>query len=67
MCTPALPNPMPAKVAAIAMSPRAFASSPCRTARRKEPASRLRDFSAHMSEIGLDPQYGTRLSGVFRS
>ena len=56
MCTPALPKPMPAKVAAMAMSERAWTSSPCRTARRNDPASRLSAFSDHMSEIGLDPQ-----------
>ena len=45
-----------AKVEAIAMSARACSSSPCRTAFRNEPASSDSAFSAHMSEIGLEPQ-----------
>ena len=67
MCTPALPKPSPAKVAASAISWRASASSPWCTARRKAVASRDIAFSDHMSEIGLAPQYGTRCSGCFLS
>ncbi len=56
MCTPALPKPIPAKVAAIAMSIRAASSSPSRTARRNEVASSDIAFSDHMSATGLEPQ-----------
>jgi hypothetical protein len=56
MCTPALPKPIPANVAASAMSVRASRLSPSCTAERKEaPSSRIA-FSDHMSAIGLDPQ-----------
>ncbi len=67
MCTPALPNPMPANVAAMAMSARAWASSPRRTAVRNDVASSRMARSDHMSETGFEPQYGTRCSGRFRS
>ena len=63
MCTPALPKPIPANVAARAMSARAPSSSPSRTALRNEPASSPIAFSDHMSEMGFAPQYGTRCSG----
>jgi len=56
MWTPALPNPMPANVAAMAMDARASLFWPSRTASRNEPASRPSAFSDHMSAIGLDPQ-----------
>ena len=56
MCTPALPNPSPANVAAIAISSRAGWSSPSRTARRNAPESSDIAFSDHMSAIGLAPQ-----------
>ena len=56
MCTPALPKPSPAKVAAIAICSRAAVSSPSLTAVRNAPASRLIAFSDHMSAIGLAPQ-----------
>ena len=67
MCTPALPKPIPAKVAAIAMSIRASTSSPSRTAVRKDCASSDRAFSDHMSATGLAPQYGTRWSALLRA
>ena len=56
MCTPALPKPSPAKVAAIAICSRASVSAPSLTARRKAPASSDIAFSDHMSAIGLAPQ-----------
>src|SRR4051794_684834 len=68
VCTPELPKPMPAKVAAIAMSMRASTSSPPRwTAVRNERASSVIDFSHQRSETGFDPQYVTRSSGFLRS
>jgi hypothetical protein len=45
----------------------AWSSSPCRTAVRNEPASSDSAFSDHMSEIGFEPQYGTRCCGALRS
>jgi hypothetical protein len=67
MCTPALPNPRPAKVAAMAMSERACRLPPSRTAVVNARASSPRAFSDHMSETGFEPQYGTRSSGRLRS
>ena len=40
----------------MAICARASSSSPWRTARRKDSASRLSAFSDHMSAIGLEPQ-----------
>ena len=56
MCTPAFPNPMPAKVAASAICSRAGASEPSRTAVRNDEASSRSAFSDHMSAIGFAPQ-----------
>jgi hypothetical protein len=56
MCTPALPKPSPAKVAAVATSVRASRSSPWLTARRKDPAMSASARSDQTSEIGFDPQ-----------
>ena len=56
MCTPELPNPMPAKVAASIMLLRASRFDPSCTAVRNEAATSARAFSLHRSEIGLDPQ-----------
>src|SRR5918999_2276301 len=68
MCTPELPKPMPANVAAVIMFDRASTSSAPRcTAARKDCASRPSDFSHHRSDTGLEPQYVTRSSGFFRS
>ena len=56
MCTPALPNPSPAKVAASAICSRTSMSPPSLTAERNDPASSDSAFSDHMSAIGLAPQ-----------
>ena len=56
MCTPALPNPMPANVAASIMLLRASRFAPSRTAVRNEAAISASAFSLHRSETGLDPQ-----------
>jgi hypothetical protein len=53
MCTPALPKPMPADVAAMAMFIRASTSSPSRTAVRKDRASSCSAFSDRMSATGF--------------
>jgi hypothetical protein len=58
---------MPAKVAARAMSVRAWSSSPCCTARRNEPDSSDSARSDHRSEIGFEPQYGTRWAAALCS
>ena len=55
MCTPALPNPIPAKDAASSMSVRAARSSPVSTARRNERDSSGSAFSMKASETGLFP------------
>ncbi len=55
MCTPALPNPMPANVAASIMSVRASRSPPFNTALRNDLASRCSAFSVQVSEIGFAP------------
>ena len=56
MCTPELPNPMPANVAASIMLLRACTSEPLPNAVRKDWASSVSAFSHHRSETGLEPQ-----------
>src|SRR4051812_32749486 len=68
MCTPELPKPMPANVAAIIMFDRAsMSSAPLCTAVRKDCASSDIAFSHHRSDTGFEPQYVTRSSGFLRS
>ena len=67
MCTPALPKPSPANVAAIAIASRALTSEPSRTAAGSAHESSCNDLSANMSARGLEPQYGTRSSGRLRA
>ena len=67
MCTPELPKPIPAKVAAIIMFERASRLSPSCTAVRNDCAMRPIAFSHHRSDTGLEPQYVTRSSGFLRS
>ncbi len=57
-CTPALPNPMPAKDAASTMPPCASSSSGCSTARTRWPATIRIACSDQRSLIGLAPWYG---------
>src|SRR3978361_2137331 len=64
MCTPALPKPSPAKVAAMAICRRACSSEPSRTAVRKLSASRLIAFSAHMSATGVAQSEGLAPPGM---
>jgi hypothetical protein len=57
MCTPELPKPIPANVAAIIMSERASTSSPPRcTALRNDFAMSAIDFSHQRSDTGFEPQ-----------
>ncbi|WP_067827389.1 hypothetical protein [Actinomadura kijaniata] len=49
------------------MSARARRSPSSRTAARNDRATSARDRSAHMSEIGFAPRYGTRRSGGLRA
>ncbi len=56
MCTPELPKPIPAKVAAIIMLLRASRLSPSWTAVRNEVAISCSARSHHRSETGFDPQ-----------
>ena len=66
MCTPALPKPIPAKVAAIIIFVRASMPPSC-TAVRNDSAISCNDRSAHRSDTGFAPQYVTRSSGCLRS
>src|SRR3954447_2369071 len=65
-CTPALPKPRPAYVAASIIALRAGTSVPSRTAVRNEPATSASARSHHRSDTGLLPQYATRDSGALR-
>jgi len=56
MCTPAFPKPIPANVAAIAVSIHASRFSPSFNAVRNDRESSSRAFSDHMSATGLAPQ-----------
>mmetsp|Transcript_27274 Transcript_27274/g.70104 ORF Transcript_27274/g.70104 Transcript_27274/m.70104 type:complete len:278 (+) Transcript_27274:731-1564(+) len=61
-CTPALPKPMPAYVAANAICSLA-AGSPCLTAATKLSASSRSVSRHHTSEMGLEPWYAGRRDG----
>ena len=58
MCTPELPKPIPANVAAIIMSDRASTSSAprCTASRNDRRDAALIDFSHHRSDTGFEPQ-----------
>ena len=56
MCTPALPKPIPASVAASIISVRASRSEPSATARRRYVPPASIAFRHQMSETGFAPR-----------